>query len=229
MRGASAVRTSKRFGGSERRSHLAGQGALSSWVMSKNYPQLLADIDKKRDAAVSEAAAFRDQYLQATTNYVRGLYESVARSIAISESETTQSIGAERIKQLKAEIKTLQGQTPTIIQQLFEQHPYWSNTHPNPREQRPPDPAINQRLNSDLRKALGFLNPVLNNFGYKGQFGPRDGMPAYEGDLSENDEMKTIRGKYEAVQAKAEFIRTQRVNLEAEQRKAEAQKLWDSV
>jgi hypothetical protein len=43
------------------------------------------------------------------------------------------------------------------------------------------------------------------------------------------DEMNPIRGKYEAIPATTEFIRTQRVKLEAEQRKTQPQRLWDSV
>jgi hypothetical protein len=191
----------------------------------------------------------RKEFARETAVFAREWYRETAKDYVSKYPEVTLGLSAEKIVAMKAQVNMLVKSAEKIVQSEFDNPALWWHMEPHLHESvdrymqfADKYPEVIDRA---VRRALGHLGIVLENFGfhvtvsgYTGTYyefwferpiSGREAVPCYPHLLSWTEDMqKTIR-KYDGQYVEAVKIYDEIHRLKEEKKKIEALTLWDSV
>jgi hypothetical protein len=219
----------------------------------------LDDLIRKKEGELQpfllRMEALRRQFVDDVTKFVAQWYEDKAKEYATKKPEITLNLGKEQLVHMKTKVGDLAKDSGKIVTAALSDPSFWwhqtphVNAPPSAYEQLGNDQVGNkfpEVLDKPIRRALGELGSVLEQFGYGVTTGAmKSSYPEFWFECPEGDEtdmrpffphlfewseaMQETIAKYDVEYKKAIAVFDEITSLEEEKKKQEAKALWDSV
>ena len=139
--------------------------------MSVDFDSSIQQKQVELDAVKARLEELRLQFVKDTIIFVAGWYETTSKQYATTNSQITLNLGKERLTEMKKKVNELVKDSGRIVSEILSEPSIWWDLTPHdsgeilsPYEQygnRFPD-----ILDKPVRRALGRLGAVLEEFGY---------------------------------------------------------------
>jgi hypothetical protein len=192
--------------------------------------------EKELEAIKSELRGIRQQFLLATTEFVRQWYRQQVEDFVKRNHDLTKKLAGERLSELKADLVKLENDTSTAISEHLDVDELWWQA----KEVEQGYGAWAPNLDKPVRLAAGRLAIVLEKYGYlasqgsevwrewdkNGDYHPPGARPYYPYSLDWSQSMRDSMKGYRELCSKA-FRVTQTIRqLKQEKASSEAEELW---
>ena len=197
----------------------------------------------------SRMEELRDEFTRETAVFTREWYRETSKAYVSKYPEVTLSLSEEKITAMKAQVNVLVKNAEKIVQSEFDNPRLWWHIEPHLHESIERYLQVADKypevLDRALRRALGHLGIVLENFGFRvtasGYTGTyyefwferstdhRETVPSYPHLLTWTPDMQETIRHYNTEYVEAVKIFEEIQLLKEEKKKIEALTLWDSV
>ena len=204
---------------------------------------------------LSSMEQLRLQFVNDTTRFATEWFEEKAREYATKKPEITISLGNEQLAKMKAQVSNLAKNADRIVSDALRRPEFWWHLTPHVNapvaayEHLGNDKVGNkfpEVLDKPVRRALGELGNILEQFGYGVTTGAlRASYPEFWFECTEDsgssvrpyfphlfewsEEMQYIIVKYDGLYKNAIVLFEEITMLKEEKKKQEAKALWESA
>ena len=210
---------------------------------------------QKKEAELSPLLLRMDelrlQFVDQVIKFAAKWFEDTAQFYVLKKSEVTLSMGKERLAEMKTAVKLLVKNSSKIVIEALSNTKFWWHKEPNkdasPFQYEQVEKKFPELLDKPIRRALGYLGVILEEFGYSVTVGSTQSKPApeywytyAEGPddapspyfphlLEWSEEMQRTMMRYNELykQAIRLFINIHKLN--EEKKRQEAHELWNSA
>ena len=223
--------------------------------MSGNIDALIRSKEAELEPLLLRMEEIRLQFIDDVTRFASDWYEEKAKEYATKKAEVTLSLGKEKLALMKVQVNELVLNASKIVNEsLTDPEVWWHktphvNASPSAYEQLGNDQVGNkfpEVLDKPVRRALGELGNVLEQFGYgvttgalrasypEFWFESKDGAgyhvrPFFPHLYEWSSEMQYTIAKYDGVYKRAIVLFNEITMLKEEKKRQEAKELWDKA
>lgn len=207
---------------------------------TSSYDAKIQTAGAEKDALRDEVEAACLKFIQICGRFFADDFQRRVESAITDQPTTTQNLGAEKLGELKRDLRALVGNMPDIVSERLNRPGLWEHRDPIPEESLGgPSPGFDlyfkagKKAYEDLREIYSHLGPLLIKYGFAstgkdGSWENRpNALPRYKYGLTLSKEIEATLEKYKDLFEK--FIKklVEQRQLEFEKQKAIAKDLWD--
>jgi predicted DNA binding CopG/RHH family protein len=218
--------------------------------MSKEIDGLIKRKETELSPLRSHMEELKGQFTEETVDFASKWFWKTAKDYVTKYTEVTLSLTQEKIAAMKARVNELVENAEKIVKAVFDDPALWWHQEPHLHESIDRYLQVADKypevLDSAVRRALGYLGVVLEQFGFRVtasgnqstyyyEFwferspGTHETVPCYPHLLSWTDQMQDTIREYNAQYVEARRLYNEIHQLKEEKKKQEALTLWDSV
>lgn len=211
---------------------------------TSSYDAKIDSITKEREHTFRQLQANAASYIQAATMFFRGYFQQRVEREIVNHPELTQSLGIEKLGELKKELTALIKNTPEIVEERLRKEQVWDHLRQLPDGLGNAGRLSNDghnlvysaggQIQEELRWIFGYVGQLLIKFGLaKGGHGsewetkPGSAVPRYQYGLPTNEEMDTLMKKHKELFSAFVILQVRVLDAERERQQAIARDLWD--
>jgi len=219
--------------------------------MSENLDFLIQKKEAELDPLLLRMDELRFQFIDQVVTFAAKWFEDTAQFYVLKRSDVTLNMGKERLAEMKTRVKMLVKSSGQLVKEALSDTKFWWHKEPHKDtsifQYEQVEKKFPELLDKPIRRALGHLGVILEEFGYGVTVGSTHSRPAPEywytyADgpddapspyfphlLNWSEEMQHTIMRYNGLykQAIRLFIEIHKLKEEKERRKAH--ELWNST
>jgi hypothetical protein len=224
--------------------------------MSDELASLIQGKEKILHLLLSNLDSLRQQFVDATAKFAVNWYQATAKEYITKYPEVTLSLTKGKLAKMKTKVNTLSEKASQIVNTALSKPEVWWNQDPqlhdsfSQYEKLGNDQVGNKfpaKIDNPVRRALGELGSVLEQFGFNVTTNPamKAAYPEFwfsypEGEASEaqpyyphllvwSEDMQRIMQKYNSLFRQAIVLFNEIQKLKDEIKRQQASNLWDTT
>ena len=224
--------------------------------MAADIDALVAAKEKELTPFCQRMEELRKQFFADTTKFAAKWFQDTAKDYVIKYPERTLSFTREKIAFMKASVSALSENAEKIVTAALSNPDFWWHQDPQLHDDFSQYEVLGneqvgnrfpQKIDNPIRRALGELGAVLNQFGFDISTRPADketypefwfsypngegtaAQPYYPHLLVWSEEMQETMHKYSNLFRQAIVVFNEIQTLKDEQQRRKASELWDST
>jgi hypothetical protein len=203
--------------------------------MAKNFDGEIAAANQRLKQLNESLVLIRREFLSNAATFLKSYFDKEARDQVMKNPDMTNSLGDERLKQFKDEVRELQKDVANICAKLVNADEHWWDGQEIISRFEVRSDGKTYVLDKPMRLAAGQLGPILERYGYADGRSWREHSPgASEGKPCSPDfvwpvALKEIAKKYRNTINDAKLQIEELSRLDKEKRSCEAGERWDDL
>lgn len=198
--------------------------------MSNDLDAEIASARATKSTLTDQAEQAAREFMRAATEFLRNYYWQKTERVVKSVGEVTKTLGVEKLRELKADVKALQDKAEEIVNTRLNRDDLWRHRKSGPQSYesytRPPE-----ILDDPIRIAAMELAQVLQKCGYPAQPTVIDrtrGM-FWDENWGWSTAMNSALENYKTILQQIGTANYNLEQLEAKKRRNEAEDLWNQA
>ena len=185
------------------------------------------------------------QFLQAAEEFLNQWFLREASERVREKFDLTRDLGKEKLAEMKTEVRALQGETSSMIQEYLTDSSLWWHKKQDEQDYVCEGQFVPPKINYALRLIAGRLAPILEKYGYLildlenpgswrecskiGLYYFRHARPFYHKALDWSPRMKSLMTMYHKLHTEGLYHKDEIDRLRQGIATAEAETLWSQV